>query len=139
MRDNKKNKPELISALTCDQVITDKTNKHTLVGLFSDIRAKKFPARHLHMVLFCGWLNRGRDENYNVKVCITSPDKKELGKIEGEVKFKKDKLITYGIFNFDGILFEQEGMHYFEIYFDNEKIIEVPIKLIRIESNSKLN
>lgn len=139
MKNSKIVKPKLISALTCDQVITDKTGKHTLIGLFSDIKAEEFPARHPHMVLFCAWLNRQTDEDYKLRVDITDPNNEELVKIEGDISFKKDKLITYGIFEFDGVVFKQEGMHLFEVYFDNEKIIQVPIKIIRVKLNSGLN
>ena len=138
-----KDTPVLIGALTCDQVITDKTVKHTLVGLFSNIYTGAFPAIHPRMTLFCAWLNREKDEKYKLKIFITAPQKNELAKIEGEIEFKKDKSITYGIFNFNGVTFKEEGTHLFEVYLDEKKVVEVPIKIektnINIESSSTLN
>lgn len=125
----KKDKPKLIGALTCDQVITDKNDKHTLVGLFSNINANKFPAVYPQMVVFCAWLNKHVDETYKLRVNIKTPEGNETAKIEGQIKFKKDKLITYGIFNFNGLVFEKDGDYKVGVYLDDENIVAVPIRV----------
>jgi hypothetical protein len=132
----KNSKPKLLAALLCDRVITDqKDGGHTLVGLFSEIKAHNFPARHHRMVFFCGWLNNNLQENegHPFRVNLKGPDGSILANIKGEIEFKKDKTRTFVILNFAGIMFKSQGVHKFVLYLDEEKIIEVPFKLIKVK------
>ncbi|MBP6507807.1 MAG: hypothetical protein KA257_09610 [Opitutaceae bacterium] len=46
-------KPQLLAWLTCDGVHLDPaTGKHTILGVFSNIRAQRFPVTHPFMVWF---------------------------------------------------------------------------------------
>ena len=46
-------RPQLITWITCDSVHIDPaTGKHYLMGCFSNLRARKFPATHPRMVWF---------------------------------------------------------------------------------------
>lgn len=46
-------KPQLLNWVTCDSVHIDPaTGKHYLLGCFSNLRARKFPATHPRMVWF---------------------------------------------------------------------------------------
>jgi hypothetical protein len=46
-------KPQLLSWITCDAVHSDPaTGKHTILGIFSSIRATRFPVVHPSMVWF---------------------------------------------------------------------------------------
>jgi hypothetical protein len=46
-------KPQVLAWLTCDAVHLDpSTGKHTILGVFSNIRARQFPVSHPHMVWF---------------------------------------------------------------------------------------
>lgn len=134
MTEIKGSKPVLLAALLCDKVITDKKDGgHTLVGLFSEIKAPNFPAKHHRMVLFCGWLNKSLEENKNssLRVNLKGPDGSVLANIKGEIEFKKDKTRTFVILNFEGIVFKSQGVHKFVLHLDEEKIIEVPFKLVK--------
>ena len=52
-RSNVKSKPQLLAWLLCDAVHIDPgTGKHTILGVFSNIMAKRFPVVHPHMVWF---------------------------------------------------------------------------------------
>jgi hypothetical protein len=46
-------KPQLLAWITCDGVHVDPgSGKHTLLGIFSNIRARQFPVVHPHMMWF---------------------------------------------------------------------------------------
>lgn len=48
-----KSKPQVLAWLTCDGVHVDPgSGKHTILGVFSNIRAREFPVTHPFMVLF---------------------------------------------------------------------------------------
>jgi len=50
---NLNSKPQLLAWLLCDAVHIDPgTGKHTILGVFSNIMAKRFPVVHPHMVWF---------------------------------------------------------------------------------------
>jgi len=50
---NVKSKPQLLAWLLCDGVHIDPSSgKHTILGVFSNIMAKRFPVTHPHMVWF---------------------------------------------------------------------------------------
>jgi hypothetical protein len=50
---NLNSKPQLLAWLLCDGVHIDPgSGKHTILGVFSNIRAKHFPVIHPHMVWF---------------------------------------------------------------------------------------
>jgi hypothetical protein len=46
-------KPQVLAWLTCDAVHIDPaTGKHTILGVFSNIRARQFPVTHPRMIWF---------------------------------------------------------------------------------------
>jgi hypothetical protein len=46
-------KPQVLAWITCDGVHVDPgSGKHTLLGIFSNIRARQFPVVHPHMMWF---------------------------------------------------------------------------------------
>jgi hypothetical protein len=50
---NVHSKPQLLAWLLCDAVHIDPSSgKHTILGVFSNIMAKRFPVVHPHMVWF---------------------------------------------------------------------------------------
>jgi hypothetical protein len=50
---NVNSKPQLLAWLLCDAVHIDPgTGKHTILGVFSNIKAMRFPVVHPHMVWF---------------------------------------------------------------------------------------
>jgi hypothetical protein len=52
-RKNVNSKPQLLAWLLCDAVHIDPSSgKHTILGVFSNIMAKRFPVVHPHMVWF---------------------------------------------------------------------------------------
>lgn len=130
-----KGKPQLISALTCEQIITDQEGRHHIIGIFSNINAVNFPAIHSRMAIFCAWLNNNLNHSYTLQVSIEGPVKNPP-KIEMPIKFMGDKIITYAILNFEGIKFESEGICKFTIYLDKEKIVTVPIIIAKIPKSA---
>jgi hypothetical protein len=49
----RRDKPQLLCWITCDAVYVDPSSgKHTLLGIFSSLRAKTFPVVHKSMIWF---------------------------------------------------------------------------------------
>lgn len=125
------NKPKLISLLVCDQVITDQNGKHTLVGIFGEINTRKFPTIHPHMVVFLAWLNKGVEKKTKLNIQILDKEGSPLdAKIENhQIEFLRDKSGTFGIFNFNNVLFREGGIYTIVVDLDDERIGELPVKV----------
>ncbi len=121
-------KPQLISALACDQVITDQNNKNTLVGLFSNIYADGFPVAHPSMALFLAWLTNNNIGKFQLRITHIDPQGSENTLLKDqEIEFRENKIINYFIFNINGFVFNQRGEHKFAVYLNNSKEVEVPV------------
>ena len=58
-------KPPLLAWITCDSVSVDPaTGKHTLLGIFSNLRAQEFPVVHPRMIWFLSFsdLTKGKHQ-----------------------------------------------------------------------------
>ena len=58
-------KPQVLAWITCDSVYVDPaTGKHTLLGIFSNLRAKEFPVVHPRMIWFLSFsdLTKGKHQ-----------------------------------------------------------------------------
>ena len=79
-------KCRLNSFMTCDSVHVDPaTGKHTLLGIFSSIRAKEFPVVHPRMTWFLSLseLNKGK---HHLKISMVDP----TGELESKVIIDRD-------------------------------------------------
>lgn len=126
-----KKEPKLLTLLACDQVITDKDNKHSIIGIFTQIFANNFPAAHPHMTIFLAWLNNGVVRKSRLDIKILDDLKQPLeAKIERhEISFEENKEGVFGIFNFNNVIFKQQGNYTIAIDLDEQRIGELPIKV----------
>lgn len=124
-------KPVLTAVIICDQIITDKSDKHTLVGVFSNIWTQSFPAIHSKFVVFTSWVNNNFSGKLKLDIKILSPDNDYLdAKINNiDFNFDPNKIGTYGIFEFNGVKFPVEGKYYIEVCIDGEKIVVLPLEV----------
>lgn len=79
-------KCRLNSFMTCDSVHIDPaTGKHTLLGMFSSLRAKEFPVVHPRMTWFLSLseLNKGK---HHLKISMVDP----TGELESKVIIDRD-------------------------------------------------
>lgn len=79
-------KCRLNSFMTCDSVHVDPaTGKHTLLGIFSSLRAKEFPVVHPRMTWFLSLseLNKGK---HHLKISMVDP----TGELESRVIIDRD-------------------------------------------------
>lgn len=65
--------PQLLCWITCDAVYVDPSSgKHTLLGIFSNLKAKAFPVTHKSMVWFLGLTDVASGE-HELKISISMP------------------------------------------------------------------
>ncbi len=132
MTNESKNEPKLITLALCDQVITDENGKHSLIGIFGDIFATQFPAVHGHMVVFLMFLNNGVQKSSKLDIQILDDNSNPLNsRIRDHIiSFDKDKVGTFGIFNFNNILFTKEGKYIIKVDLDGKNIGKLPLNVM---------
>lgn len=116
-------KPQLITCITCDSVHIDpSTGKHFILGCFSNLRARQFPATHPRMVWFLTLTDLQPGEH---KLCLSyGLNMESLQKIV-ERKFQsRNPLDKLNLINdLHNIKFDQPGTYNILVEVDDEPII----------------
>lgn len=125
-------RPKANAMLICDSVITEeRTGKKSLIGIFENINAFKFPCIHHALSVYVKLT--GAHGSYKVRL--------ELVDLRGDIVIGKneipenitinDPLVAYEIvFNLGGLKFDHPGEYEFRFY-ANDMIVEHKTFLVR--------
>ena len=116
-------KPQVLAWITCDAVYVDPASgKHTLLGIFTNLRAKKFPVSHPRMVWFLSFsdLTAGK---HKLKISIGLPMEEPRSRIEKEFKSDNPAQRINLINDIQGLVFEKPGDYGIFIEIDDEVIL----------------
>ena len=129
--------PVALAMLLCDYVIEDKqTNKKSLIGLFSNISAKQFPASHYRMNVFIV-LCDGHGEYKGELRCVRSDDNKEVSTMRGPVVFPDPNAVLEFNFEMFGVTFPKPGEYIMQFLCDAEIVIQRKLTLTQIEEKEE--
>lgn len=123
--------PSLHFTIICDDIRQETGGKISLMGLFENIYATKFPVIHPRLVIISEWIE-GKGE-FDVKTQILSTDRKtvvrqSLTKIKlNEVNFRHRNVSIHLNINFDS-----PGTYWIENFLDDELINSIPLRVIHI-------
>ncbi len=109
--------PVLLSAVVCDQVIIDaRTNKASVIGIFENISAPKYPARHPRLAFFFELTNgRGKTE-LTIKLVNVQNEDKTLWECTVQQELKDVRQVVNSTFDIGGIKFPHPGEYRFQVY-----------------------
>ncbi len=125
--------PKVNALLICDQVIVDKyTGKKTLVGIFENINAKKYPVQHPSISVYASLTDA--QGPYRIKVAIQDLQTgNELGEALIPEIHLNDRLATNEIImNLQGLRFDHEGKYALNFSANDELIATKTFLLQRI-------
>jgi len=109
--------PLLLSAIVCDSVIIDAlTGKATVVGVFSAINARRYPARHASLCVFCEMTGARGLIPVTAKLVDLQNEEKVLVEQGTDVEFSDPLVVNCVILTFRGIPFPHAGEYRFQIY-----------------------
>lgn len=134
--------PRLLSFLICDQVITDiRTKKQTIVGIYENISAHQYPARHPKLTLYAQFSNGRGSVKGRVRVTKIGEEEKEIFSIEGPIVFKDIREVKALILDINGFVFPEEGEYRFQMYVDDDFLDERRIicRKINLQNKGKEN
>jgi hypothetical protein len=124
-------KPEVLSLLVCDQIITDRaTGKQSLIGLFSTIHAFRYPVTQpllsVHVSLTGG---RGKTP-ITIRIADSDDARPPLVEGRGMVEFKNPRAIANLALQFHGLVFPQQGEYRVQLWAHGELLREARLTLL---------
>ena len=131
--EKEKPRPVSLAMLLCDYVIEDKqSNKKSLIGLFSNISAKQFPASHYRMNVFVV-LCDGHGEYDGELRCVSADTDKEVSTMKGPVVFPDPNAVIEFNFEMFGVTFPEPGDYIMQFLCDDEIVIQRRLTITQIE------
>lgn len=116
-------KPQLLVWLTCDAVHIDPASgKHTILGVFSNIKARGFPVVHPHMVWFMT-LTDVQPGLHRVKILISLDPTRPVELIQREFESQSPLHRINLINELHNLSFDQPGDYSILIEVDDEPIL----------------
>ena len=128
--------PKALAFIICDSVIDDKaTNKKSLIGLFNNIYANKFPATHPSLNVFLS-LTEGYGDYQCSLVCKKADESLELVRIPGNIKFGNPLSVAEVKFEIRGIVIPEPGVYRFDFLCGEVSVVSRKFKVIKLERKS---
>ncbi len=116
-------RPQILAWITCDSVYVDPaTGKHTLLGIFTNLRAKEFPVSHPRMIWFLSFsdLTSGK---HRLKITIGLPMEEPRPIIEKEFEAENPAQRVNLINDIQGLEFEKPGHYGIVIEIDDQVVL----------------
>ena len=125
-------KPSLNFTIICDDVRQEMGGKLSLMGLFENIYAPKFPAVHPRIAILTEW--SGGQGEFGIKMRILAPDGKTV------IRETNSKMSLNGV-NYKhrdvslhlNVEFKTPGTYWVENYLDKELINSIPLNVVQVK------
>lgn len=114
-------KPNVKAILICDNIITEQgTGKNSLIGIFENINAKKFPCRHGNLGVYINFNDAVGRYRFKLEL-VDLENNKILGYIESQELEYKDKLTSNNlVLVLKDLIFEHPGRYEFRFSANTE-------------------
>ena len=101
--------------LICDLAIKEEgTGKHSLIGIFENISARQFPARHGRLCVYAKITDAQGDYSIRLEL-IRLEDFAVVGEGQVSVTVEDRMAATELVFNLGGLVFERAGRYEFRL------------------------
>lgn len=109
--------PLLVSAIVCDMVIVDVvTRKPSVIGIFENISATKYPARHPRLAFFFELTNGHEKTKIIIRLVDVQEEDKILFEWTVEREFTDVRQVVSSTFDIGWIQFPHPGEYRFQIF-----------------------
>ena len=120
--------PYPLAMVICDNIHLDPgTGKKFLLGCFSVIHAREFPATHPMMCLYVSVTNGRGNMPFKVQLIDADEVREPIWAVEQEVEFSDPRMVMEMVFYLGGITFPEPGEYRFQLFASNEFIMECRI------------
>ena len=125
--------PSALALIICDTVIDDKvTNKKSLIGIFNNIHADKFPCIHPVMNIFLS-LTEGHGDYDCSLVCVKEDDSQDIVKMSGSLKFNSPLSVVEAKFEIRGMVLPEPGTYRFDFLCGDVPVVTRKFNVIKLE------
>ncbi len=125
--------PFALAMVVCDSVWTDPgTGKKFILGCFTTIGAKTFPATHPFLSLYI-LLTGGRGKvSFKIQIVDVDEEREPFGVSEGEIEFADPRGIVEVTSMILGTVFNAAGEYRIQLFVSGQFIMERRLLLIQI-------
>jgi len=121
-------KPSLHFTIICDDVRQETGGKLSLMGLFENIYAAKFPAVHPRLAVVTEWIE-GQGE-FDTTLRILSPDRKTvLRETSSRIKMRGANFKHRDVSLHLNVEFKTPGTYWIENFLDGEMVHSIPLNV----------
>jgi hypothetical protein len=125
-------KPSLSFTILCDDVRQEAGGKISIMGLFENIYATKFPAVHPRIAIVNEWVDGKGD--FDLKLKILSPDRKVVVReTSSRIKLNDVHYRHRDISIHLNIELKVPGNYWIESFLDGELINSIPLKVSHVK------
>jgi len=129
-------KPILLNISLCDLVIRDQTtHKVSLISLFNELRANRFPCRHPRLHVYVS-LTNGRGTYEGCLTLIDADSDKTLASLRGPLSFRSPLQVVEMNFELNNIVFPHPGTYRFELLCDGEFVGARNLRAVKCEPDA---
>ncbi len=130
--------PEVLSLLVCDQIITDRlTGKQSLIGMFSKIHTRGFPASHPQLCIFVMMTEGYGEIDVLLRVVDSNDSRAPIVEGKGKVRFKDPRAIANLSLQFHGLTFPEPGEYRIQLFAEGELLREARLELVQLKPRQK--
>ena len=126
--------PDVLSMIVCDQIITDRmTGKQSLIGMFSRIHARGFPASHPQLCVYVALTEGYGETEFTIRVVDSNDERPPIVEGKGKVRFKDPRAIANLALQFHGLTFPASGEYRVQLYSSGELLREARLELVHVK------
>lgn len=134
MTENRLN-PDVIALLVCDQIITDRmTGKVSLIGMFSKVHGRRFPASHPQLCVFVAMTDGHGKTELVIRVVDGNDARPPIVEGKGVVDFKSPRAIAHLALQFHGLTFPEPGDYRVQLWSGGSLLREARLELIHVST-----
>lgn len=122
--------PYPLAMVVCDAIWKDPgSSKHTLLGTFTEVYAKSFPAVHKNMAVYIELTDGHGNVPFNIAIVDAEEIRPEVFKLAGDAEFGDPRGVLQIAFNFPPLEFPEPGEYRVQFFAANQFLIERRIML----------
>ncbi|MCO6436403.1 MAG: hypothetical protein J5J06_04880 [Phycisphaerae bacterium] len=125
--------PDVLSLIVCDQIITDRlTGKHSLIGMFSNIHAWRFPAAHPALCVFATLTEGYGKTELTIRIVDSNESRPAIVEGRGAVDFRDPRAIANLVLQFHGLTFPEPGEYRVQLFSQAALLREARLNLVKV-------
>ncbi len=125
-------KPSLNFTIICDDIRQEMGGKLSLMGLFENIYAEKFPAIHPRIAIISEWVG-GKGE-FGIRMRILTPDgKTAIRETNSKMSLNGENYRHRDVSLHLNVELKTPGTYWVENYLDDELINSIPLNVVQVK------